>query len=140
MADLESLEAVATFSLLSDDVKNGVDEFSSFSVVTLGPVVSCTGLSEDEVVRSEELTERSCSYGVHGTRLEIHEDCSGYISTSSSFVEVDIDSLKLEIRVTTVVTDGVNSVLVRNDLPELGTDLVTALTCLDVNDFSHCIL
>jgi hypothetical protein len=28
-------------------------------------------------------------------------------------------------------------VLVGDDLPELGTDLVTALTALDVNDFSH---
>jgi hypothetical protein len=28
-------------------------------------------------------------------------------------------------------------VFVGDDLPELGTDLVTALTTLDVNDFSH---
>jgi hypothetical protein len=28
-------------------------------------------------------------------------------------------------------------VLVGDDLPELGTDLVTALTGLDVNDFAH---
>jgi hypothetical protein len=27
--------------------------------------------------------------------------------------------------------------LVGNDLPELLTDLVTALTCLDVDDFPH---
>jgi len=137
VADLEALEAIATLSLLSDDVKYGVDELSSLSVVTLGPVVSGASLSEDEVVGSEELTERSGSYRVHGTRLKIHEDCSGYISTSSGFVEVDVDSLELEIRVTTVVTDGVNSVLVGNDFPELGTDLVTTLTGLDVNDFSH---
>jgi hypothetical protein len=28
-------------------------------------------------------------------------------------------------------------VLVGDDLPELGTDLVAALACLDVNNFSH---
>jgi hypothetical protein len=28
-------------------------------------------------------------------------------------------------------------VLVGDDLPKLGTDLVTTLTCLYVNDFSH---
>jgi hypothetical protein len=28
-------------------------------------------------------------------------------------------------------------VFVRDDFPELGTDLVTALSSLDVNDFSH---
>ena len=32
---------------------------------------------------------------------------------------------------------GVDSVFVRDDLPEFGTDLVTALTSLDVDDFSH---
>jgi len=36
-------------------------------------------------------------------------------------------------------TSWVNSVFVRNDLPELGTDLVTTLTSLYVDDFSHLI-
>jgi hypothetical protein len=31
-------------------------------------------------------------------------------------------------------------VLVRNDLPELGADLVAALASLNVNDFSHFFL
>ena len=36
-----------------------------------------------------------------------------------------------------VGTSWVNTMLVGDDLPELGTDLVTALTGLKVNDFSH---
>jgi len=28
---------------------------------------------------------------------------------------------------------------VGDDFPEFGTDLVTALTGLDMNDFSHCV-
>ena len=32
---------------------------------------------------------------------------------------------------------GVNAVLVGDDLPELGSDLVAALTGLNVDDFSH---
>ena len=32
---------------------------------------------------------------------------------------------------------GVNSVFIRDDFPEFGTDLVTTLSSLDVNDFSH---
>jgi len=32
---------------------------------------------------------------------------------------------------------GVDAVLVGDDLPEFGADLVAALTGLDVNDFSH---
>jgi hypothetical protein len=58
VADLEALKAVTTLSLLSDDVEDGVNELGTLSVVTLGPVVSGSGLTEDEVVRSEELTER----------------------------------------------------------------------------------
>ena len=137
MSDLESLEAVTSFSFLSGDIEDGVNELSSFSVVTLGPVVSGSGLSEDEVVRSEELTEGSSSDGVHGSWFKIHKDSSGDVSSSSSFVVVDIDSLELEIGVTVVGTCWVNSVLVGDDLPELGTDLVSALTSLDVDDFSH---
>ena len=36
-----------------------------------------------------------------------------------------------------VGSSWVNSVFVGDDFPELGTDLVTALTSLDVDDFSH---
>jgi len=32
---------------------------------------------------------------------------------------------------------GVNAVLVGDNLPELGSDLVAALATLDVNDLSH---
>ena len=137
VGDLETLEAVATFGFLSDDIEDGVDELGSLGVVTLGPVVTGTGLSEDEVVWSEELTEWSSSDGVHGSWLKIHEDGSWDVSSTGGLVVVDVDSLELEIRVTVVGTGWVNSVLVGDDLPELGTDLVTALSSLDVNDFSH---
>jgi len=136
---LETLKAIATFSLLSDDIEDGVDELSTFGVVTLGPVVTGTSLSENEVVWSEELTEWSSSDGVHGSWLEIHEDGSWDVSSTGGFVVVDVDSLELEIRVTVVGTGWVNSVFVGDDFPEFGTDLVTALTSLDVNEFSHWI-
>jgi len=105
--------------------------------MTLGPVVTGTGLTEDKVVWSEELTEWAGSDGVHGTWLEIHENSSWYVSTSSGLVIVNVDSLELEIGVSVVCTGWVNSVLVGNNFPELGTDLVTALTGLNMNDFSH---
>ena len=105
--------------------------------MTFGPIVSGTSLTENEVVWSEELTEWSSSDGVHGSWFKIHEDCSWDVSTTGSFVEIDIDSLELEIWVTVISTSWVNSVFVWDDFPELGTDLVTALTSLNVNDFSH---
>ena len=95
MGDLETLQAVAALSFTTDDIKNLVNKLCAFSVVTLGPVVSCTllqfalsvilskltstTLAEDEVVRSEELTERTSSDGIHRARLEIDKDSSGDI-------------------------------------------------------------
>jgi len=93
VGDLEALEAIAAFGFFTDDIEDGVDEFSTFGVVTLGPVVTGSGLSEDEVVGSEELSERSSADGVHGAGLKIHKDCAGNVSTASGFVEVDVDSL-----------------------------------------------
>ena len=137
MGDLETLEAIATFGFFTDDIEDGVDEFSTFGVMSLGPIVTGTSLSEDEVVGSEELTEGSGTDGVHGTGLEIHEDGAGNVTSTGSFVEVNVDSLELEIGITVVRTGGVNTVFVGDDFPEFGSDLVTALTGLNVNDFSH---
>jgi hypothetical protein len=130
---LETLEAIAAFGFFSDDVEDGVDELGTFGVMALGPVVTGTGLSEDEVVGSEKLTEWAGSDGVHGTWLEVHEDGSGDESATGGLVIVNVDSFELEIGVTVVSTGWVDSVFVGDDLPELGTDLVTALTSLDVN-------
>jgi len=137
VGNLEALEAIATLSFLTDNIEDGVDKLSTFGVMTLGPVVTGTGLSEDEVVRSEELTERSSTDGVHGAGLEVHKDGAGNVTATGGFVVVDVDSLELEVGVSVVGTGGVNTVFVRDDFPEFGTDLVTALSSLDVNDFSH---
>jgi len=137
VGDLETLEAIASFGFLSDNIEDGVDKLGTLGVMTLGPVVTGTGLSEDKVVWSEELTEWAGSDGVHGTWLEIHKDSSWDVSSSSGLVKVDVDSLELEIGVTVIGTGWVNTVFVGDDLPEFGTDLVTALSSLDMNDFSH---
>jgi hypothetical protein len=137
VGDLESLEAVAAFGFLSHDIEDGVDEFGTFSVVTLGPVVTGTSLSEHEVVGAEELTEGSGTDGVHGTGFQVHEDGSGHITATSGFVIVNVDSFQLEVRIAMVSSGGVNSVFVGDDFPEFGTDLVTALSALYMYDFTH---
>ena len=107
--------------------------------MTLGPVVTGTRLSEDEVVGSEELTEGSSSDGVHGAWLEVHKDSAGDVSSTGGLIVVDVDSLELKVGVTVVGAGRVNTVFIGNDFPELGTNLVSALTSLDVNDLSHCV-
>ena len=74
MSDLESLKAVATFSFTTNDIKNLVNKLCSLGVMTLGPVVSSTRLTKDEVVGTEELTERTSSNGIHRARLEVDEN------------------------------------------------------------------
>ena len=137
VGDLKALQAVATFSFLSNDIEDWVDQLGTFGVVALSPVVTGSTLTENKVVWSEKLTEWSGSYWVHGSWLQVHQDGSGDISSTSGFVVVNVDSFQLEIRVTVISTGGIDSVLVRDDLPELGTDLVSALSALDVYDFSH---
>jgi hypothetical protein len=137
VGDLETLEAIAAFGFFSNDVENGVNELSTLSVMTLGPVVTSTSLTEDEVVWSKKLTERTCTDGVHGSWLKIHEDSTWDISTTSGFVVIDVDSLELEIRVAMISTSGVDTVFIRDNLPELGTDLVSALTSLYVYNLTH---
>jgi hypothetical protein len=98
--------------------------------VSLGPVVTGSSLAEDEVVWAEELSEGAGADRVHGAWLQVEEDSTGNISSSSGLVEVDVDALELEVRVSVVCASWVDSVLVGDNLPELGSDLVTALASL----------
>ena len=99
VGELESLHAVAGLGLLADDVEDGVDELGALGVVALGPVVAGPGLAEDEVVGTEELAERPGADAVHGAGLEVHEDGPGDVAAAGRLVEVDVDSLELEVRV-----------------------------------------
>ena len=59
ISHLKSLEAIAPLGLLTHHIQHGIDEFRAFSVMSLCPVISCSCLSEDEVVGTEELAERT---------------------------------------------------------------------------------
>ena len=137
VSNLESLKAIASFSFFSSNIEYGVNKFCTLSVVTLGPVVTSTSLTEDKVVRSEELTKRTSSNRVHCSWFEIHKDSSGDITTTSCFIIVDIDSFELKIWITVVRTGRINTMFIRNNFPELSTNLVTALTSLYVDNLSH---
>jgi hypothetical protein len=74
VGDLEALKAVAALSFTPNDIKNLVNKLCSLGVMTLGPVVSSTRLTKDEVIRTEELAKRTSSHGIHCARFEIDED------------------------------------------------------------------
>jgi len=101
--------------------------------MTFGPIVTSSGLTENEVIGTEKLTERTGTDGVHSTRFQIHQYGTGNITSSSSFVEVDVDTFQLEIGISVIGTSGINSMFISDDFPEFGTDLVTTLSSLDMN-------
>jgi hypothetical protein len=139
VSDLEALEAVTRFRFLADYVKDRVDEFGTFGVVPLGPVVTSACLPEDEVVRAEKLAKRASTNRVHGSGLEVHEYSTGDVAAARGFVVVDVDAFELKIGITMVGTSRVDAVLIRDYFPELSADLVTALAALDVYEFTHCL-
>ena len=71
------------------------------------------------------------------TGLQIHKDGAGDVSATGGLVVVDVDALQLEVGVPVVGASRVDAVLIGDDLPELGADLVAALAALDVHDLTH---
>lgn len=98
--------------------------------MALGPIITGARLSEDKVVGTIELSEGAGTDRVHGAGFEIDQNGTGNVLAVGGFIVVNIDALQLEIIVAGIVAGWVNAVLVRDDFPELGTDLVTALACL----------
>ncbi len=68
----------------------------TFSVVALGPVVSGSGLSEDEVVGPEDLSVGTGPDGVHGSGLEVDEDGARNVLAAGGFIVVDVDAFQLD--------------------------------------------
>ena len=62
------------------------------------------------------------------------------IFAAGGLVVVHIDPLELEVGGAAVGAGGVDAVLVGDDLPELGPDLVAALAGLDVDDLPHGVV
>ncbi len=132
-----TLQAVAALRLLPHDIQDRVDELGAFGVVTFGPVVPSSGLSEHEVIGSEDLSIWTRAHTVHSAGLQVHEHRTGHISPATGLVVVHIDALQLQIGDSLISSSRVDSVLLTYHLPELGTDLVAALSSLDVQNLTH---
>jgi hypothetical protein len=92
VSDLETLEAVASFCFFSNYIKYWINQFSTLCVVTLSPVVTGSTLSEDKIVGSKELTERSGSNWVHSAWFQVHQDSSWDVSSTSGFIVIYVNS------------------------------------------------
>merc|ERR1719209_2578715 len=135
---LESLKAVAGLDFLANDIEDGVYHLGTFRVMSFRPVVSGTRLSEHEIIRTERLSVRAGPDRVHGPGFQIDEYGAGDVASVAGFIVVDVDPFQLKVGFARVHSRGVDSMFVGNDLPEFGSDLVSALAGLNVDDFPHC--
>ncbi len=93
--------------------------FLTLRVVTLGPVVASTRLAKDKVVRPEELPIGPSPDRVHGAGLKIKKDGSGDVFAHAGLVVVDVDPLELQVRCAIIISNSIDAMLIRDDLPEL---------------------
>jgi hypothetical protein len=87
--------------------------------MSLGPVISSSGLSKDKIIRTKHLAKRSRFHRIHGTRFQVQEDGSWDIFSTAGLSVIDIDPLQLKIRCSIVLASSFNAMLIRDDLPEL---------------------
>ena len=137
--DEETLETSALIGELSDSIEAEIDDFLTNGVMSSGEVVGGIFFTGDELLWMEELSVGSGSDLIDNGWLEIKEDSSWDVLTSTSLGEEGVESV-----ITT--TDGfvgwhltvwLDSVLEAEKLPAGVTNLDTALTDVDGNNFSH---
>ena len=140
--DEETLETSALIRELSDSIKAEIDDFFTNGVMSSGEVVGGIFFTGDELLWMEELSVGSGSDFIDDGWLEIEEDGSWDVLTSTSLGEEGVESV-----VTT--TDGfigwhltvrLDSVLKAEEFPAGVTNLDTGLTDVDGNDFSHLMM
>ena len=139
--DEETLETSALIGKLSDSVEAEINDFLTNGVMSSGEVVSSIFFTGDELLWVEQLSVGSGSDFIDNGWLEIEEDSSWDVLTSTSLGEEGVESV-----VTTTdrfirwhLTVRLDTVLEAEKLPAGVTDLDTGLTDVDRNDFSHCV-
>ena len=86
---------------------------------TFRPIVSCTGCAKNEIIRLKHLTVARSTYGIDRTDLKITQYRTWNVSATVGLIEVDVDSLKLQIRMAAVDPLRRQSVFFGHNLPEL---------------------
>ena len=131
--DEETLETSALIGKLSDSIEAEIDDFLTNGVMSSGEVVGGIFFTGDELLWMEELSVGSGSDLIDNGWLEIEEDSSWDVLTSTSLGEEGVESV-----ITT--TDGfvgwhltvwLDSVLEAEKLPAGVTNLDTGLTDVD---------
>jgi len=131
--DEETLETSALISKLSDSVEAEINNLLTNGVMSSGEVVGGVLLTRDELLWVEELSVGSGSDLINDGWLEIEEDASWDVLSSSSLGEEGVESI-----ITTTngfvgwhLTIWLDTVLKAEELPTGVTDLDTSLSDVD---------
>ena len=136
----ETLETSALIGKLSDSVEAEINDFLTNGVVTSGEVVGGIFLTGDELLWVEELSVGTGSDLIDNGWLEIEEDASWDVLTSTSLGEEGVEGI-----ITT--TDGLigrhltirlDTMFQAEQFPAGVTDLDTGLTDVNADSFTHC--
>nr|GLL24506.1 hypothetical protein ACMD2_20344 [Ipomoea trifida] len=99
--------------------------------------VSSTRLTKHKVIGPEDLAIRASPNTIHCAGLQIHEHCTRDKPSTGSLIVIHIDTLQLQIRSPTVASCWVYAMFITDNFPEFGSNLVSALPTLNMEDFSH---
>merc|ERR1719147_357674 len=113
---------------------------SAFCVVSFCPVVSSPTLSKNKIIRSEDLSKWPTANTVHSSGLQVNQNSPWHIFAPGGLIVVYIYSFELKVGCSSIGSCGVNSMLITDDLPEFGSNLISTLAGLEVNDFPHVVL
>jgi len=99
MAHLETLGAIATFSLLPNGIEHEFDELDAFRVITLIPIIPGSRLAKHNVTRPKQLHNGSGTHAVHHVQVGVHQDDARDVVTNICLIIIHMNALKLEIGV-----------------------------------------
>jgi hypothetical protein len=130
MEDKESLESSTLVSQLSDSIQAKIYDLLSDGVVTTSVVVSGILLSGDQLLRVEQLSVGSSTDLINNCGLEIEEDSTRYMLSSSSLREEGVESVVSVSNglVRRHLTIRLDTMLQAVQLPTGITNLATCLT------------
>jgi len=92
---------------------------NSIGIITFINPLSKIRQTEDEIIRTEKLTKRTSTNTIHCARLQVYQYGTGHILATRGFIVVNVDTLKLKVRITMVRTSRINTMFVGNHFPEL---------------------
>ncbi|KVI07774.1 hypothetical protein Ccrd_013848 [Cynara cardunculus var. scolymus] len=91
------IRRITILSLLTYNIKNGINQLRPFSVMPLSPITASTGLTEHKIIRPKDMAIGTTFDTIHGTRLKIHEDCTRDVSATGCLIVINIYSFTLDI-------------------------------------------